>query len=648
MPGAFPPTPIRADSGNLLQPQGFPGQIGIPAPIMMNAPPPGLWQPPPQGMYPQQVPPLGVHSASEAMSAQYQGEEEGRRQLAEAQAELEKIQLETARAREALAEQQRTETEKARQVAVEEAERKLKEEKEQLEALKQQLNQMRSSAILKSASSSAPVAASTLAPPPPTTNAGSVTPRISQGNFGYQHQQQQQQQSPLYANPQAYVPPSGTPWLDHAYRGSSSNSPNDSRLNPLNTNIPSRASSSSPLEDYPVPPTHNPALETHSYPAPPTLSGMSGAPKTSSYSDYSSPQQQFRASSSSSPYGGPAPGIPSPSITPQPQTTASTTATPAQKPKKKWWFSKSPQPAPAVASSSTPQQQQQSRNSSSSAHTSHANTELRINQICEDATTTYRRACKRNHRALMPQRERDMHKRTTLAAARDSITLILENPNDVRGVLDALSAEFAVIDQDIVSLFETEKREALVRQMRGLKSGLLAAISAQVITDHVELQEQCALFLQPLREDLKQSVFYAGMGDREKRDLEVLANRIWMDSMKVFEKEVRDPVAKELDKNKKGSSSSLGGMGGRGGSSSGSRPVVTKPVASFSGGSGSGSSTWGRSSASSRPPVDDQVVVCLNPECGKKKVGYGQSKLFCSTQCEKKVLQEQSRAMANY
>ncbi|KAJ3027616.1 UNVERIFIED_CONTAM: hypothetical protein HDU68_003489 [Siphonaria sp. JEL0065] len=184
------------------------------------------------------------------MRAQLQGEEEARRQLTEGQVELEKIQLETARAREALAEQQHT---------VEEAERKLKEEKEQLEALKQQLNQMKSSAILKSASSSAPVATAALALAPPTTSAGSVTLRISQGNFGYQLQHQQ---SPLYANPQAYVPPPGTPWLDHAYAGSSSGSPNDPRLNPLNTNMPPRTSSSSPLEDYPVPPAHNRPIRT--------------------------------------------------------------------------------------------------------------------------------------------------------------------------------------------------------------------------------------------------------------------------------------------------------------------------------------------------------------------------------------------------
>ncbi|KAI9342810.1 hypothetical protein BDR26DRAFT_917749 [Obelidium mucronatum] len=643
MPGMFPSTPVRTGS-EPPPPLGFPQppfqQMAMPPPTMMMGQ--QFYQQQQQmpnwqgtmtpGMFPGPPPPSAVHLAAEvSMQQQLQADEQSR-QIVEAQEELGRIQQETARARELLAQKQREETEKARLEAYQEAERKLQEEREQLEVLRHQLSQMKSSAMLKTATTATITAAPSLAAPTEPT----VTNRLSQGNFSSQYQQPPQPSYIPVHHQNSYAPPPGTAWLDDAY-GSPSRDP---RLTPINTGqqtaitpIPTH----SPIEDNP----HNPALETHSYPKPASLSINNAPPprQTPSYSDYSNTPTQPSRSNSGLNRPGDIP--PSPSTTPQPLMSAAATPTPSTasqpKPKKKWWFSKSPSQSTSANTSSASLSSPRPSNAAQAAPQLN-NTELLINQICDDATSNYRRSIKRNYKALMGARDRDANKRKYLNEASGAVKGILERDGDVRGVLDALQAEFLVIDQETIQSFENDKRDSLLRQIRSLKSGLLTAIQAQAITDINDLQEQFASVLKPLREDLKESVFYPGMGDTEKRVLEELANRVWSDCIKTFERDVKGPCVAELDK--------LNKKSGRGGS------------VGNSGSSGGG--TWGRASASSsssslssgrqppQPQKDTTISVCLRPDCGKKKVGYGQSKLFCSIQCEKQMNQEQMRAMSNY
>ncbi|KAJ3066522.1 hypothetical protein HDU98_010153 [Podochytrium sp. JEL0797] len=584
-------------------PPEFLPQPQLPDPIVMNRPhmmpgapmmiPPQWGIPFPHGSTPMPAP--AVFLSQDELRHQMHLDEQAR-QIAAAQTELERIQLETARDREILAQQSREEAERAYSLAVQETEQRLQQERAELELLKERVNRMKQSASVRAnsaseASSSTDEASSSVSSLPPQPTALSPAPPSHP--------------PPDFATPSATMIPipmgPSPPYAPELPQKPISRAPT------LTAPVSQTAMMSSPVSDGHSPTPASAALQHHAYPTPTPLTTVKRPPPRPvpdmSFVENQQQQQQQHAS---------------PPIPPQQQ----------QKPKKKWWFSK-PQPAqnapPTSPSTSTVQR--------SSSTTKLSELEQLVNQVCEESAAEYRKCINRDYKKLMGARERDTHKRRILANCNETVQHILKE-DEVKGVTAALEAEFCVVDSETLHTFETSSTTILVRQIRSLHSGLQAAIHADAVTTTTDLQEQCAAVLQPLRKDLTQSVFYAGMSAQETRSLEDLANRVWGEAMRVFDGEVRVPLERELQ------SKSVGGNGMTSGSGAGGG----------GGASSSSSSSWGRSrggggGGSGGGGGGDANGVCLRQECGKNKVGYGQSGLFCSVKCESLMIQEQTKAM---
>ncbi|KAI8622107.1 hypothetical protein BC830DRAFT_874479 [Chytriomyces sp. MP71] len=365
---------------------------------------------------------------------------------------------------------------------------------------------------------------------------------------------------------------------------------------PVVRSLERHATMEKPMDEKP-----SPALSEHAYPQPKPLSNA-GPPSENGSTSYNTPP--------------------------------SSTSVPARK---LTWFSRS-------------QASATSRHQSVTQQASTSETEQLVESICEQATSDYRAAVKRNYKALMGAKDRDLHKVRIMTDVSALMSGILGEGTEAQSALNALEGEFQSIDKDIVQSFEVDKKNAILRQIKNLNPSLLAAIAAGVVTDEREIHEQCAIALKPLRQDLQDSIFYIGMRDSERRELEALANRIWNEGMRCFELEVRDPLIREIRSLKEAP---------RGGSNSGTPsngPVSAAQVVGglgFSKGGGSGGSTTGSvtpaSTTSSKPKLlgffskaqADPNAMCLRDGCGVRKTGHGSTKMFCSQKCETLVMKEQ-------
>ncbi|KAJ3133166.1 tyrosyl-DNA phosphodiesterase 1 [Physocladia obscura] len=408
--------------------------------------------------------------------------------------------------------------------------------------------------------------------------------------------------------------------------------------------LPTSSSSSPPVN-------MNPALEARSYPKPAPLEGQSkvyiasldnstsnvgnsdkfGSPSASTSLSKSSaglnPQQQKAHNRlsmfsilSSLPHSAPASITPVTTPIPTGATNEGITKsllgveppsiilpTQSQPTKRKWWFSKhNNNNGPSTLSTSLSRQQSQPSNTY---------LEDLVSQICEQGSKDYRLSVKRNHRVLMGRPERDANKQRVLRDVEGMLSEILNERKELNSVLETLEAEFLVIDNEIRTTFVSDRKRMLTRQIYDLRDTLSAAIHAHAIANDSELQEHFTIAFRPLREELSQSVFYIGMTHEEGKDLEGVANAIWGDGMKVFDTEVQGVLTKELAK--------------------------IQPAAHTAFPTGSSSGAVGKKGGT----LKKEDVICLRPGCGKHKAGYGASKLFCSTHCEKLMIAEQTRAM---
>ncbi|KAJ3290008.1 hypothetical protein HDU79_003623 [Rhizoclosmatium sp. JEL0117] len=579
-PGLAPSSqPQRMGSGPLPQQhqqQRIPN-AGYLAPLMMPPSPVTLGTPtlltPSQQPWASPVHPV-PNVTPESLQIQIQMEQE-LRQNEEARLELERVRIETSRGRELREEEERR--------AAEEHERFMQQQREELEQLRREVAKMKSSSNLRTSSAAVPITPAISEPVeeirPIVSSAPtqSAPPVIS---------------APILSPPPVYPRPPNHPPSDYS-----------AAPRPMTTSVSNLPIVTSPVAlpaklqevSPPPPPLRNPALETHHYPPPPSLS------------DSAPPIKPLNLDPPST--------IPSPAISPQPA------------PKRRWWFSKSAAPTQPTSSAS-------STTSRNSTPPSPNNGEDLVNQICESAATDYRQSIKRNYKVLMGARERSVHKQRILRGAREVLQGVIRDPKDMQSLIVSLETEFSQIDSQVLAIFEQDKKDELKLQIRNLRKALQAAIDAQAIIDDDDLQSQCGSVMKPLREELKGSIFYAGMGPEEGRMLEELANRIWGDCIRVFEAEVKTPLGNALKAKAKPSRTS-------------SPPA---PAPSGSSSSAPATGTWGgriglmKSSSLPREPEP----VCLRPECGKKKVGYGQSKLFCSVKCESMMIQEQKKAMSEH
>ncbi|KAJ3402532.1 hypothetical protein CcCBS67573_g00954 [Chytriomyces confervae] len=311
-----------------------------------------------------------------------------------------------------------------------------------------------------------------------------------------------------------------------------------------------------------------------------------------------------------------------------------------------------------------------------------------VDSIFEQAVSDYKSAVKRNYKALMGAKDRDIHKARIANEVSGLVGGILGDVARTRIALDRLNAKYATVDKEVIMDFERDKRESVLRQVKALYPSLQAAIAAGVVKDDLEVHEQCALALKPLRQDLTDSVFYVGMRDTERRDLEILANRIWTAAMRCFETDVRDPLIKELlGSNGSKDTKTMYGMGSSSGTMTGNRASSKVPGMSLAtngqsasvsatpqfggstgnvtpqlgsggalnqGSSSSSTSSLPGASAANSPPVASKSkfwrfskspttpgAVCMRDDCGVKKTGHGSTKMFCSQKCENLVMKQQ-------